>query len=36
MGSITETNFVVGVTMATVYVADEMNIYILIDVGRRS
>jgi len=27
MGRITETNFVVGVTTATVYVAEERNIY---------
>jgi len=31
-----ETNFVIGVTMATVYVAEERNIYILMDVGRQS
>ena len=31
----TKTNFVVGVTMATVYVAEE-KMHILMDVGRRS
>ena len=39
MGRTTETNYaVVGVTMATVYVAEEIYIYIiiLIDVGKQS